>query len=125
MEAAELALNVRNTLAFIAANVSSITLTPQARTHGSGGVTITRGADKAPQLVRLIDWSSSFGMSQPVQRTIDGVERTVTMMMLGAPDADIDIFDTWYENDGSRDEITDVFPSNGYETRATVVRYLA
>lgn len=122
--AAELRLNRINTAAFIACKPVSIALKPQVRERTStGGFQIKLSPARAAQTFRIIDLSSSYMVDQPPQRTIDGVERTVEFMLLGNYDAQMDTYDIWVDDNGSKWELTQLFPDNGYERRALVVRH--
>lgn len=117
-------MNRRNTATFIAANPTTIALIPQRRVRtASGGYDVIQDPARAPQVLRLIDLTTGYAtISQPPQRTIDGVEHSVEFMLLGPWDSLMSRFDTW-SSGGFRFEVTDLYPENGYERRAMVVRY--
>lgn len=119
----ELRVNRRNTVAFIAKNPSQLALQPQARQRtATGGFAATLSPARAPQTFRVIDLSSGYNVDQPPQRTIDGVEKTVQFMLLGAYDTIINLYDVWTDANGQW-QVTQVFPENGYEQRALAVRH--
>lgn len=118
----ELAAQRRVTAAFIAANPSSIVLTPRLRVKTGTGTTWQDQPPRAAQTFRLIDQSSPSG-NQPTAVSIDGSQRKVTYQLLGAWTTIIGLYDYWIDGDGFRCEVAELLPDNGYEQRAQVVRY--
>ena len=119
MDATELAVHRKNTLAFIAANPTVVTLIPiqeKVRTASAGWT--TQDADpRVPQTMRIIEPSSrSIPATVKLQ---DGTERVVSFWLLGAHDALVAVGDHW-DADGRSWEIGDIIRSNHYETRALV-----
>jgi hypothetical protein len=124
MRAGELQHMRRVTKMFIAANTYPVTLTPAAYVRtGSGGKVRSNGPSRDEQMMRLIDQSGSTGSVPGPVRGEDGVNRTVTHMLLGAHDAEMEVGDRWTGADGLVYEIVEMFPDNGYERRARVSRY--
>lgn len=123
--ATELKINRLNTAAFIAIKPVTIVLTPQRRIRTTtGGFSIAADANRASQDFRIIDLTTGYATERmPPQRTIDGIERSAEFMLLGKYDAVIKRFDTWTDTNGSRWEVTSVYPYNEYEQRAVVVRH--
>lgn len=121
----ELKVNRRNTSAFVAERPVTITLTPQRRVRtATGGFEIAPDPDRAPQTFRVIDLTTGYATQRmPPQRTLDGIERSAEFMLLGEWGTLLERFDTWEDGDGSRWEITSVYPDNDYERRAVVVRH--
>lgn len=119
--AAELASQRKNTLAFIAANPIVIQLIPRTRHTDGGGSRFVNGTPRAPQTFRLVDQSTARVPTGIIVRTSDGQERVADFMLLGAHDATVELWDYW-EDSGLTYEVARLFPDNGYETRAAVVR---
>jgi hypothetical protein len=120
---AEIKLNRSNTTRFIDANPADIVLIPQHRIRSTtGGYSVVQESPRTPQTMRIIDISSSYQVSQPPQRTLDGVERTVEFILLADYTAAMSLHDTWTDDRGTW-EIVQMFPDNGYERRAELVRY--
>jgi hypothetical protein len=123
MVAPEMAINRRNTVAFITANPVIISLTPRARINSGTGARWAPGVVRDPQQFRLVDQSSTSG---PVPGRIvaaDGVQRQVQFQLLGAWDSLIGLWDFWRDEQGILFEVAELLPWNGYEQRAKVVRY--
>lgn len=119
MDATELAVHRENTLAYIAANPTTVTLTPidtKERTP-AGGWKEVPGEPRQPQTMRIIEVSAR---SEPATVKLqDGTERVVSFWLLGAHDAVVEVGDSWTE--GTREwEVGDIIRSNHYETRALV-----
>jgi hypothetical protein len=119
MEAIELEIHRANTLAFIAAKPTSVTLIPIASKtrKPSGGYTVTDGTARDPQQMRIIELGAR---GEPATVKLqDGTEREVNFWLLGAHDAAVAIGDHWTE--GVRVwEIGDIIRDNQYEVRALV-----
>ena len=119
----ELAVNRRNTAAFIAARPLSLVLIPQIRTKtASGGFLYVPGTPRAEQTLRLIEQASAYGNSPGLLQASDGKQRRVQYQLLGAYDAVIGVYDYW-EADGKRFEVAELLPFNGYERRGQVIQY--
>jgi hypothetical protein len=118
---AELKAQRNNTLAFIAANPTTITLIPRTKFKDGSGVTLVNGTPRAPQSLRLIDQSTARNIWPGLIQTSDGRERLVDFMLLGPHDAVIQIWDYWTDSQGIL-EVAEIFPWNQYEVRAAVVR---
>lgn len=122
---AELKVNRRNTAEFIDVTPVAIVLTPQRQVRTpTGGFAIASDPARAPQTFRIIDLTTGYATERlPPQRTIDGIERSAEFMLLGNWDVSIARYDTWTDANMNRWEITSVYPNNGYERRAVVVRH--
>lgn len=119
----ELAVNRLNTSVFIAAAPAIVTLIPRTR----DGYDWVDGTARPGQIMRLIDQSSttdpSGGPAPGAAKVTDGIEADVTQtdfFLLGEWDAEIAVWDRWTDSAGRRWEVLDLFPPNGYETRAVV-----
>lgn len=44
-------------------------------------------------------------------------------MLLGAYDAQIGLYDVWTDTQGNSWQVTDLLPYNGYERRASVIKF--
>jgi hypothetical protein len=118
----EIAVKRRNTNAFIGANRLSVVLIPRVPVQTGSG---TRWADqtpRSPQVVRLIDQSSAGGPNPGTVAGADGKQRKVEFQMIGNWDAVFGLYDYWMDA-GTRLEVAELLPYNGYERRAQVVRY--
>lgn len=120
---AELAHQIRNTEAFIAARYTDLVLTPRSQVRSGSGTSWQDGPPKPAQRVRIIDQSSARSPEPGLVRGADGVQRRVEYMLLGMPEADFALYDTWTDAAGVVWELAELFPFNGYERRAKVVRY--
>ena len=123
MDANELAMHRANTQAFIAANPSTLTLTPRTKQKTGGGTAWIYGTPRPAQVMRLIDQSSTSGPTPGSVRAADGIQRRVTYQLLGTWDATIGLYDTWTDAQGFVWTVDDLIPDNGYERRAEVSRY--
>lgn len=119
----ELRAQRRVTEAFIAANPSVLVLTPRERVKDANGARLAPGTPRNPQTLRLIDQSSSSGATPGRVETADGVQREIVFVLLGPHDAQIGLHDSWADASGTRYEVVELLPFNGYERRAQVVRY--
>jgi hypothetical protein len=117
----ELALHISNTVAFIDTNPTEITLTPRIRQKSGTGTILVPGEPRPPQVVRLIDQSTSRNTWPGKIQTSDGVERLVDFILLAHPDAVVRLWDFWITPEGTF-EVAEIYPSNQYEIRAAVVR---
>lgn len=120
--AAELKALRAQTKAFIAANPVEITLTPRTRVKSGTGVTFDDQPERAPQVLCLIDQSTSSSPTPGVIPTADGRERRVDWILLGETGAEVALYDKWTDASGTW-EVVQVFPDNGYEVRAAVSRH--
>lgn len=108
------------THAYIAEDPTTIALQRKVRVPKPGG-----GHDKAPitldpQIFRIINQTSSDGLSYSGN---DGGEaHSFTYEMVGAWDADIEVDDTWTEAN-SQYRVDGIVPNNGYETRVYVTSF--
>jgi hypothetical protein len=115
----ELAVNRRNTTAFIAARPTTIALIPVAVSQTASGGRVTGDLPARPaQVMRLIEQGTSTGNSPGRVPTTDGHQLKVTWQLLGEWDAEMEIGDHW-----DNYQIQELLPYNGYERRAKVVEY--
>jgi hypothetical protein len=121
---AELAINRRNTLRFIAARPLVLELVPSVtnRTE-TGGVALSDAPTRDAQTLRLIEQASAYGNSPGLLPAQDGKQRRVRFQLLGAYDSTIAVGDHWIDTNGVRFEVVELLPFNGYERRGQVVRY--
>jgi hypothetical protein len=120
---AELRVNRRNTLAFIAARPIALALIPQQRTKtSSGGFRYEDLPLRAEQTLRLIEQASAYGNSPGLLQASDGKQRRVQYQLLGPYDAEIGLYDYWVSA-GLRFEVAELMPYNGYERRGQVIQY--
>lgn len=121
----ELKFQRANTKAFIAANSVVVTLIPRVTQTDGAGTRYTDGAPRAPQTFRIVPGtnSSSAAPSPGVVLTQDGRDRMAEFMMLGEHTVTWAVGDHWTDADGHLWEILQLFPENGYERRAGVLRH--
>lgn len=118
--AAELRAQRAITAAFVDANYQEIVLIPQIETKTStGGKTWTDGAPRAPQRFHVIERVSSARIDT---RVPGGEMRAEDFTLLGYWDAEIEVKDHFYFQ-GGHWEIQSIEFENGYERRASVIRY--
>jgi hypothetical protein len=120
---AELRLQRKNTDAFIRANPSMIVLTPHTATKTGAGTQMVPGQARAPQRMRVIDQTRTFGAQPGTQTGGDGTQARYDYQLLGYYDATVAKDDRWVDSNGIEWQIKDLLPDNGYERRAQVVRY--
>jgi hypothetical protein len=116
----ELFVHRRNTAAFIAADHETITLIPRAHQRTStGGFKWVELAPRPPQELKISERNST---ARTDVRVIGGVQHEIEMTLVGLWDAEMaanDIFD----HNGARWQIVQVEHFNGYEQRASVIRF--
>jgi hypothetical protein len=116
---AELEINRKNTVAFIAARPSEVTLTPRTKTETSGGGwKWVVGAPREPQTLRIIELGMQ--VTPPILELSNGKQRRVDFWLLGPHDATIEVGDFWVAEDGRTWEVGEVVRDNGYEVRGLV-----
>lgn len=121
--ASELAVNRRNTRAFIIARPFELALTPQARVKtASGGFKYQDLPVRATQTLRLIEQASAYGNSPGLLQSSDGKQRRVQFQLLGQWDSVIEVYDYWITDD-IRYEVAELLPFNNYERRGQVIQY--
>lgn len=118
----ELAVQRKITKGFIAAQPVMITLVPRAQVkQPSGGTRWENGEPRVAQTMKIIEPTLGVGNTRPTV-AVDGIERVVEYILLGAWDAVIGVYDT-FEHDGGRWEVVQLIHDNGYEQRASVARH--
>lgn len=116
----ELKVNRQNTAAFIDANHAVITLTPRTQTRtGTGGFTWTTGTPRTPQ---KFHFGERVTNAMPTNRVAGGTQRVEDYTLLGNYNAAIEVGDI-FTLDGADWEVVALQQENGYERRATVIRY--
>lgn len=119
----ELSAHRSVTDAFIAANPSTVTLTPRERVKTGSGTKLVEGLARPPQVMRIIDQSSPKGPTPGMVIAGDGKQRKVEYQLLGRWDALVGLYDVFTDPQGIRWEVAEILPDNGYERRAQVIRY--
>jgi hypothetical protein len=120
----ELRVNRVNTVRFIAARPTEVTLTPVEKVKtSSGGFRWEDRPDRDPQTFRIIDLNVPSGNSPGLLTAIDGKQLKVISQLLGPYDSVMAVGDHWTDENGKRCEIGELLPYNGYERRAQVIRY--
>jgi len=119
----ELRFQRAQTLAFIKANASGLTLTPRSRHTDGSGTRWVDGEPRESQVMRLVDQSINAGPVPGVIAASDGVQRIVVFQLVGVHDAIMALWDSWTDAAGVRLEIAELLPDNGYEKRGLVIRY--
>jgi hypothetical protein len=122
--AVELKAQRANTLAFIEANLSLVTLTPYTRSSTGSGTRLSALPDRPTQKARIVDQFGGFSTAGGRQTGADATERQVEYQMIMLWDADVGKNDRWTDVEtGERWEVWDMLPDNGYEKRVKVRRY--
>lgn len=115
-------LLIASTAAFIADDPVDIVLTAGkgiAVETASGGYDYEDAGDKPVQTFKLINTSGDS--NSPTSG--DGRDAVrFSYMMIGMPDADIEVGDWWVDGD-NRYAVTGILHRNGYEVKATVEAY--
>lgn len=120
MDPVELAAQIEQTRAFIAARPITVVLTPHTREgDGSGGKKLVAGEPRAPQVMRLTDTAS---IRQRARSTEVGEQHVEESVLLAMPDAAIAPYDT-FDAYGATWQVKELLFPLDYEIRATVVRY--
>jgi len=120
--AAELKSLRAGTVAFIKANPVQLTLIPRKRISDGTGTRFQDQAARDEQELCLVDQSTARSPVPGVIQTSDGRERLVEWILLGRHDSEVELYDYWTDANGTW-EVAQVFPANGYEVRAAVVRH--
>ena len=119
MDVVELKMHIKNTQAFIDERPTTVILVPQTETRKEGGATKTvAGPPRISQTFRIIE-TSMIADDQHLQQS-EGKVRRQPSWLLGMPDVEIAIDDSWLDVNGRRWRVTEIMPPNGYETRAVV-----
>lgn len=119
--AAELKSLRAGTKAFIAANPVDLVLIPRSRRKTGTGTQLIDGTPRRRQRMCLIDQSTARNIIPGLIQTSDGRERLVDFILLAEHDATVEVNDYWTDSSGTW-EVANLFPANGYEIRAAVVR---
>jgi hypothetical protein len=110
--------NRRITKAFIEANPVCVVLTPYTKEElDTGGWKYIAGEAREEQTMRLIDPYSPA----PIQKTIDGLERTVNVELMGETCSEMAIHDR-FTQDGIDFEVTTLWNNKWGANRAWAVR---
>lgn len=111
------------THAFILTRPVTITLKPRNRVQKpSGGFGWEDGQPRPPQIMRFLEPSTHLQEMPNATPAQDGVVREVGMVLLGEWDAVIGKDDV-FEHNGYRYQVVQPAEFNGWEQRASVVRY--
>lgn len=115
----ELKIQRQLTQAFVMTMPVRLVLTPRSREQAAAGDTAwVDGPDRSEQILRLVEPN----VPQMPSRNVDGIEYRVEFELLGPHDAAMETYDT-FEHAGHRWQIIQMYPDNGYERRAEVIRY--
>lgn len=119
----ELAVNRRNTARFIASRPYVVELTPVVKSRtSSGGTKLLDGSPRAAQRFKLIEQASAYGNNPGLLQAQDGKQLKVTYQLLGLWDCAMEVGDHWTVG-GTRYEVAELLPRNGYEVRGQVIQY--
>lgn len=120
MDAVELAAQVAVTEGFISTRPVTLTLVPMRKVpDGKGGMKRTASPARPPQIMRFVE---SGSLRADLRSTDTGEQWAQDAVLLAMPDAAIEVDDE-FEWDGSTWKVEEILFPNGYETRATVLRY--
>lgn len=122
MTTKEQRVNRRLTKLFIKMDPRGIRLTPYQRlADDMGGWRYVKGEIRPTQDFKFIE-SGQPGTNAATNATgIDGVLREIEFEVVGPWDADITLYDR-FEMGGDEFEVVQIWPENGWEKRASVVR---
>jgi hypothetical protein len=120
--AAELAALRAGTKGFIAANPTVLTLIPRKRVTSGTGTVFQDLEPRTPQSLRLLDQSTARSPQPGIVQTSDGRERLTDFILLAEHNAVVALWDYWKDGSGVW-EVAQIFPPNGYEIRAAVVKH--
>ncbi|HPE52949.1 MAG TPA: hypothetical protein PK852_02420 [Mesotoga prima] len=110
----ELTIHRKGTLKFIAADPTVITLTPVYEDFVNGTKTLIQLSERDPQTFKVI-WSGSI---EGLVSTGDTNTHRFDFVLVGPYDAEVAIGDYWVTDDGQKNVIEWLAPSNGYEVKA-------
>lgn len=114
--------NRRLTRAYVRVNPVNIRMTSYERQQDDqGSWRYLRGEDRFTQSFRLIESGQPGSNAARSVTGSDGISRIVEFELLGEHCADVRLYDRFKIN-GDEFEVIEVWPDNGYETRASVVR---
>lgn len=118
----EITLQRNLTKAFIDTMPRDLVLTPRTwEPTGLGGHTWVEGAPRPPQVMRLIEYNTTGGPSEPIE-TPDGQLRVANYELLAEWDAEIGLWDIFtFDND--RFEVIELYYNNEWSRRAKVARF--
>ena len=119
--AAELKHLRAGTEAFIKANPVDLELIPRTRIKSGTGTVFQDGPKRTQQRLCLIDQSSAKSPVPGLIQTSDGRERLADFMLLARYNDNVQLWDYWVDDSGTW-EVAQIYPANGYEIRAAVVR---
>ena len=109
----ELAIHTSNTERFINSDPTSIVLTPRSEVMKNGTKTFKVGRSRAVQDFKVI-WAGDNGIVRNVGP--DGGVRRFDFILVGMPDAQVEINDSWKVND-QLFVVEYKFPFLGYEVK--------
>lgn len=114
--------NRRLTRAYVRQNSVNVRMTSYNRQQDDqGSWRYVRGGDRFTQSFRLIESGQPGSNAARSVTGVDGISREVEFELLGEHCADLRLYDRFSLN-GDQFEVIEVWPDNGYETRASVVR---
>lgn len=112
----------RLTRAFIRTSPNYVQLVPYERLDDDqGGWRYIRGEIRPTQVFRFIESGQSGSNAARNASGTDGIMREIEFELLGDYCAEIELWDR-FTRDGVEYEVVEIWPSNGWETRASVVR---
>lgn len=117
----ELAIQRRNTTAFIYASPTQVELIPveEVRT-GSGAVSYEDLLPRAIQVFRLIPMGST---ERPISSANGGEQAKYDFTLLGEWNCEMAVGDHWLDEVGQHWQIDSVISHNGYERKGMVMSY--
>lgn len=114
--------NRRLTRAYVRSNAVNIRMTSYTRHQDDqGSWRYLRGDDRFTQPFRLIESGQPGSNAARSVTGVDGISRVIEFELLGDHCADLRLYDRFILN-GDEFEVIEVWPDNGYEKRASVVR---
>lgn len=118
---AELAVQIENTRAFVAADYVEVVLERSlAVGNGAGGLRRTGWVPLAPQTARLVPGGAGAGEGVAEAVLLDGKQYTVAFTLVALPSFDI-LAEDEFDHEGGRYRVASVWRPGGYETKAKVV----
>jgi hypothetical protein len=123
MSQSQLDIQRRLTTAFIATRPVTVVLRPRNRVKTpTGGFVWQDAVARPPQVMRFCEPSTQLQEMPNPTTAQDGVVREVQFMLLGEWDSVIGTDDV-FDHEGQSYQIVQVAVPNGWEQRASVVRY--
>lgn len=114
--------NQRLTRAYIKQKQTLVFFTPYSKVENdTGGWKYQKGMIKIQEAIRIVEITNQSGGPLGVVETLDGLERQIQFQILAEYKSQMALHDRFIV-DGVEYEVVQMWPDNGWEKRASVVR---